>query len=230
MNPSFLNLFMKRFTRGRVVPTISASVSWEIAGASHTDYHNWLYMHEVRYRDLQNVMSPPGTSICVLPARSRVRYYMVLQAAFDHAVRWVTQGVQPPAAPPIEIADWNTTPYVTAARDAYGIVKGGLRLADVDVPTALNGGWNVGILSTNDSTCGQQLVSILFQESTEQTVTLPVFNQTFTLPALDELYKNHGSFVSQVTQVTNQSVKAGYLLKEDGQVIQQEAVHSKIGK
>jgi hypothetical protein len=27
MNPSFLNLFIKKFTRGRVVPTISASVS-----------------------------------------------------------------------------------------------------------------------------------------------------------------------------------------------------------
>ena len=28
MNPSFLNLFMKKLTRGRVVPIISASVSW----------------------------------------------------------------------------------------------------------------------------------------------------------------------------------------------------------
>jgi len=213
-------------------PDTDRFVSWEIAGASHTDYHNWQYGAPIRTREFGPgyVYSPPGTSVCVLYARSRVHYYLVIQAAFDHAVRWVTQGVQPPAAPPIEIADWNTTPYVTAARDAYGIVKGGLRLADVDVPTALNGGWNVGILSTNDSTCGQQLVSIQFQESTEQTVTLPVFNQTFTLPALDELYKNHGSFVSQVTQVTNQNVKAGYLLKEDGQVIQQEAVHSAIGK
>ena len=32
MNPSFLNLFMKKFTRERVVPTISASVSCEIFG------------------------------------------------------------------------------------------------------------------------------------------------------------------------------------------------------
>ena len=210
-------------------PDTERYVSWEIAGASHTDYHNWLYMHEVRYRDLQNVMSPPGTSICVLPARSRVRYYMVLQAAFDHAVRWVTQGVQPPAAPYIEIADWTTTP-LTAARDSYGIAKGGLRLADVIVPTAFNTGWTKGWLPASDSTCGQQGIFMPFQEAAEQQVTLPVLNQTFTLPALDELYKNHGSFVSQVTQVTNQNVKAGYLLKEDGQVIQQEAVHSAIGK
>ena len=32
MKPSFLNLFMKRFTRERVVPIISANVSWEILG------------------------------------------------------------------------------------------------------------------------------------------------------------------------------------------------------
>jgi len=32
MKPSFLNLFMKKFTRERVVPTISASISWEIFG------------------------------------------------------------------------------------------------------------------------------------------------------------------------------------------------------
>lgn len=32
MKPSFLNLFMKKFTRDRVVPTISASVSCEIFG------------------------------------------------------------------------------------------------------------------------------------------------------------------------------------------------------
>jgi len=32
MKPSFLNLFIKRFTRERVVPIISASVSWEILG------------------------------------------------------------------------------------------------------------------------------------------------------------------------------------------------------
>ena len=30
IKPSFLNLFMKKFTRERVVPTISARVSWDI--------------------------------------------------------------------------------------------------------------------------------------------------------------------------------------------------------
>jgi len=33
MKPSFLNLFMKKFTRDRVVPIISANISWETSGA-----------------------------------------------------------------------------------------------------------------------------------------------------------------------------------------------------
>jgi len=33
MKPSFLNLFMKKLTRERVVPTISDSISWETLGS-----------------------------------------------------------------------------------------------------------------------------------------------------------------------------------------------------
>jgi hypothetical protein len=34
MNPNFLNRFMKKLTRERVVPTISASLSWLILGTT----------------------------------------------------------------------------------------------------------------------------------------------------------------------------------------------------
>jgi len=33
MKPSFLNLFMKKFTRDLVVPIISANISWKLRGA-----------------------------------------------------------------------------------------------------------------------------------------------------------------------------------------------------
>ncbi len=210
-------------------PDTDRFVTWEIAGSSHTDYYSWVQAAPVRLRDTGLVMPPPNDSLCVLSARSRVHYYLVFQAALDHAIHWFLEGRQPPSAPFIEIADWTTTP-ITAARDAYGIVKGGLRLADVDVPTALNGAWNYGRTPANNSTCQQQLAHVPFENSVQQLVTIPIFNQTFTLPALDELYKNHGSYVSKVTQVTQKNVEAGYLLKEDGQVIQQEAAHSNFGK
>jgi hypothetical protein len=34
MKPSFLNLFMKKLTRDRVVPTISASISCDTLGST----------------------------------------------------------------------------------------------------------------------------------------------------------------------------------------------------
>jgi hypothetical protein len=34
MNPRRRNFFIRKFTRGRVVPTISASVAWEIGGTT----------------------------------------------------------------------------------------------------------------------------------------------------------------------------------------------------
>ena len=36
-DPNFLNLFMKRLTRERVVPIMSASTSWETCGTTLSD-------------------------------------------------------------------------------------------------------------------------------------------------------------------------------------------------
>jgi hypothetical protein len=41
MNPAFLNLFKKKFTRERVVPTISASVACEIRGTNGSGVSCW---------------------------------------------------------------------------------------------------------------------------------------------------------------------------------------------
>jgi hypothetical protein len=38
IKPSFLNLFMKKFTRDRVVPIMLASVSWETFGSTRTGW------------------------------------------------------------------------------------------------------------------------------------------------------------------------------------------------
>ncbi len=222
-------------------PDTNIFVTWETAGASHSDYHNWVYGNPIRIRDLGSygyVYPGPDYSNCLLRSRSAVHYFMVIQAAFDHAVQWVMHGIQPPAAPPIEVVDVTASPVI-AVRDSYGIAKGGIRLADVVVPIGLNTGWDLGIARTYDSTCGQNGVSIPFLDSAEQTVTLPIsraadgsiaVSETYILPALDELYKNHGSYVNQVTKVGNQNVKDGYLLKEDSQTILLEATHSEIGK
>jgi hypothetical protein len=212
-------------------PDTSTFVTWETAGASHSDYHNWQYEAPIRARDLGSlsVMSPPGTSLCILSSRSDLNYYLVIQTAFDTAVRWVTQGIQPPVSPQIQV---NMTSPRRAVRDSDGIAKGGIRLADVVVPIALNTGWNLAHVSSNNSSCEQYGVYIPFLPTAEQQVTLPIsatVSENYTLPALSELYSNHMSYVNQVVAVTNQNVAAGYLRKQDGQTIMLNAINSQIG-
>jgi hypothetical protein len=52
----------------------------------------------------------------------------------------------------------------------------------------------------------------------------------FTPEQLTALYKNHGQFVSQWSQATQDAVQAGYLLRPDADELKNAAVTSQIGK
>lgn len=114
---------------------------WEVAGTSHGDYQGQAVSRAVlAERDL-NV---PLSHECVNePARSRVPFFHAMAAAFDHLVAWLKKGTPPPSG----VAHWvslaSTSPVVIA-RDGFGNALGGIRLADMAVPTALNTGQNAG--------------------------------------------------------------------------------------
>jgi hypothetical protein len=78
----------------------------------------------------------------------------------------------------------------------------------IAVPTALNTGSNSG-----PSFC------ILFGTH------IP-----FDDAQLDELYRNHGRYVSAVNEVDQANLAAGFLLTADAQENQREAAHSSVGK
>jgi hypothetical protein len=187
-------------------------VAWEVTGSSHSDYHNFVVNSPVRLRDVGVTGTLPGTANCIDPARSRVNLYLVYHAAYDWTVRWLS-GEQPPAMPvPITVTNFTTNP-VTVARDSFGIALGGIRLADVSVPIALNNGWNAGGKPpTSDSTCQQTGTYIPFDQAT-----------------LNALYRNHGSYVSKVAHATNDNVRDGFLLEEGGETIKDEAAESSVG-
>jgi hypothetical protein len=50
MKPSFRNLYMKKLTRERVVPTISASVSWLILGTTVLGMPSFTWRRTVLFR------------------------------------------------------------------------------------------------------------------------------------------------------------------------------------
>jgi hypothetical protein len=65
----------------------------------------------------------PGEQLSQFPS------YLFYYAAFAHLVDWITKGIVPPKAPPIEVQNGEIV------RDAFGNAKGGVRTPYVSVPT-----------------------------------------------------------------------------------------------
>lgn len=210
--------------RGQADPAVRANNGsghiriWEIAGASHVPQASisqtpgdprsnlgWL-----QARDLG-----PGTlPDCVNPFASHVQVWAVFHAAYAALDRWVSDGVPPPASPTIQTGS-KVGPFWTIVDDANGLALGGIRLPAMDVPTALNNGENLPAPTPNplNGFC------VLYGTY-----------RAFDASKVDQLYPNHGAYVSQVTQAANEAVKEGFLLKPDAQTLLDEATHSGIGQ
>jgi len=156
--------------------------------------------------------SPPAgtigtnTSACDRAPYSHVPFYHVMNAAFDHLVRWVKDGTLPPSAPRIETSA--DGPPAVVVRDARGNGLGGIRLAELAVPTGVNSGQNSG-----PSFC-----------------RLYGSHYDFDAPTLASLYPSHAAYVASVKKVTEDNLKAGYILKADADATIAAAEASAIGK
>jgi hypothetical protein len=139
---------------------------------------------------------------CTNPPFSRVLLSQPIEAAYEHLARWVDGGAPPPHAPYLEFDG------TTKVRNELGIAQGGIQLSQVAVPTALNTGSNSG-----PSFC------VLFGTH------LPFGDEQ-----LDALYRNHGKYVSTVTQTDSANVEAGFLLRPDARENHGQAAHSSVGK
>jgi hypothetical protein len=154
---------------------------------------------------------PPGamgtnTSPCDRAPYSRVPFYQVMDAAFDHLVRWVKDGTLPPSAPPIQTSA--AGPPAVIARDARGNGLGGIRLAELAVPTGINTGQNSG-----PGFC-----------------RLYGSHYDFDAATLASLYPTHASYVAAVKKVTEDNLQAGFILKADADATIAAAEKADIGK
>lgn len=158
---------------------------WEVAGGAHSGHQGQVYRAPISERDLGGAPQYD----CDRPPFSRVPMHHVTAAAYGHLARWVRLGTPPPLAPPLEFeADG-----VTKKRDALGLAVGGIRLSQVEVPTALNTGDNSG-----ESFCRLFGTHVPFDEAT-----------------LDDLYPSLGRYVSAVVAVDHANIRAGFLLPAD---------------
>ena len=175
---------------------------WEIAGGAHAETPRWVA--EV----------PPALDMgqgCKEAVNS-APHHAVVKAGLRALTRWVRDGVVPTQSPAIELGDPAAPDPIV--RDKYGNAKGGIRLPEVEAPTATIDG------RRNDvATPGGQNFCFLFGH------TIP-----FDPARLASLYPSHQAFVSQFTKAVDALERAGYLLKPEADQARQAARESHIGR
>jgi hypothetical protein len=123
----------------------------------------------------------------------------VYNAAVDAIAKLSRTGRDPPHAPPVQVL---TVSPPSIARDQFGNGLGGIRLAEMEVPIAHEGG---------------------------ETCFLGGTHVPFDTGTLNALYRNHGDYVSKVVHAANASVEAGFVLAEDAQATIDKAAGSIVG-
>ena len=201
--------------------------SWEVAGDSHVDTQFTASSGALGRRDGNPIAPgftpggrggnantnasaaprPAGSNPCERPPYSHVPFYQVMDAAFDHLEKWVKDGTVPPTAPPIEVT--SVGPPGVIARDKAGnSLAGGIRLAEIAVPTGVNTGQNSGA-----GFC-----------------RLYGSHQDFDAATLNSLYPTHAAYVAAVKQVTEKNLKAGYILRPEADATIAAAEKSRVGQ
>jgi len=168
---------------------------WPVAGSSHSEQYSLLSRAAFLKRDL----NLQAVDACATPARSRVANRFVYNAAVDAIVQLNRTGKAPAHAPPVAVVSVSPP---SIARDELGNGIGGIRLAEMEVPIAHEGGETCGLGGTH----------------------VP-----FATDVLNALYRNHGAYVSQVAHAATASVAAGFVLPEDAQKTIDKAAGSIVG-
>ena len=175
---------------------------WEVAGSSHVDLDFELEYAKVRLkRDGKSPeLAEPRMPDCALPSFSRIPFRHVINSAYEHLVVWVQEGVAPPEAEFLKTSQG--IPEFEFARDAFGNILGGIRLAMHEVPTAKNTGMNNG----NSPFC-----------------YLYGSYEPFSKETLKNLYPTADSYVQAVREIVEKNIDEGFILPSDGRKTIDEA-------
>jgi hypothetical protein len=163
---------------------------WEVAGVAHGRAAGSNFLRSSWPRDLgldRHPMAP-------LSGNNILGHEAVNSAALTHIHRWLHHRAAPPVQPRIAFA--GDPPRVL--RDDFGIALGGIRLPNVEVPTARHTG-------------------------AEPDGLLQMFGMTepFSEDLLRRLYPDR-SFAEKLTRAATAAVDSGVLLREDAEQIVRE--------
>lgn len=211
------DIFRGAGVASQTVPDSATLRTWEIAGASHVP----AYATDPDPADFRATLGgiqtrefgPAPPLDCVNPGPSQVQSWAVFHAAYDALDKWVRLGIAPRVAPPLAVVD--PGPPATFVRDQNGIVVGGIRLPDVEVPVGLNDGVNAPASLTNP------LSGFCILWGT---------HRDFTQEQLSLLYYSDRDYQQQVRDVVRRLVGQHFVLPADGEVIIEHAFEAGPGR
>lgn len=177
---------------------------WEIAGAAHAESPQWV----------PGLTPPPDLGVRCATWINSAPHHAVVKAGLHALTRWVRDGIAPRSSPPIELTDPAAADPI--ARDALGLAKGGIRLPQLEAPTARLDGLRNDVAN---ATAGGQNFCFLFGH------TVP-----FDQAQLKALYPTHEAFVEKFNAAAVAAVRAGYWLKPEADQARAAAAQSSIGK
>jgi hypothetical protein len=175
-------------------------VYWEIAGVAHGGASG-LVTAAKNTRDWGFPLEPPVDRPGDL-VPNELDKQPVEDASLHRVHRWLVDGTRPPSVRPIELT--GEPPEIV--RDEHGIARGGLRLPQVEVPTAVRSGLNDG----------PRLVQLIGSK------------RDFTPEELRALYSDHATYVERFRAAATAAATAGYLLERDVEAMVREAEASPV--
>jgi hypothetical protein len=177
---------------------------WEIAGAAHAETPRWVA------ETTPPLDMGPG---CKDPVNS-APHHAIVKAGLHAFTRWVRDGVTPPQSPAILLGDPAAADPVV--RDEFGNAKGGIRLPEVEAPTATIDGTRNEVAQ---AVPGTQNFCFLFGRTV-----------AFDASRLGTLYPTHEAFVGKFTKAVDALERDGYLLKPEADQARQAARASQVGR
>lgn len=167
--------------------------TWEVAGTAHAD----AYL----------VRGIETSSGCPTPINSGPHHFLV-KSALRSLDRWVSEGELPPSGDALNVdADAEGGP--TFVRDEYGIVEGGIRTPQVDVP--------VDVLSGEPGE-GASIICLLLGS------TMPLADD-----ALAARYESADAYLAEFEEAADAAIEAGFVLAEDREELLADAQPDRIG-
>jgi hypothetical protein len=177
---------------------------WEIAGAAHAESPRWVI------EDPPPLDKGPG---CKEPINA-APHHAVVKAALHALVQWVKDGKAPAQSPAIALGDPAAPDPIV--RDANGNALGGIRLPELEAPTARIDGTRNDVASAAP---GAQNFCFLFGHSV-----------LFDSAKLAALYPTHEAFVRKFSAAVDAIQRGGYWLKPEGDQARRAAEQSRTGR